>query len=218
MDKPYYGKLYSLDIDNLENIVTKYIYNDVMDRIGTTLKNIEFQVIFPNEISENFDITILNKSDSRIDISKLDSDGKVVCKIDSINENDTETLVKYKLSLKDNPASIINKQIGINTVLMTYGDKTSGSNLVDSPKIKVTQSSENTNNTNNSNNANDNTQKSNDSNISNGDNKNNYTNDPTIAKENFPKAGKIVLTFVLVSLIGCAGVGITKMIKLRDVK
>ena len=215
MDKPYYGKIYSLDIDNLENIVTKYIYNDVMDRIGTTLKNIEFQVIFSNEISENFDITILNKSDSRIDISKLDSDGKVVCKIDSINENDTETLVKYKLSLKDNPASIINKQIGINIVLMAYGDKTSSSNLVDSPKIKVTQSSGNTNNTNN---ANNDTQKPSDSNISNGDNKNNYTSDPTIAKENFPKAGKIVLTFVLVSLIGCAGVGITKMINLRDVK
>ena len=215
MDKPYYGKIYSLDIDNLENIVTKYIYNDVMDRIGTTLKNIEFQVIFSNEISENFDITILNKSDSRIDISKLDSDGKVVCKIGSINENDTETLVKYKLSLKDNPASIINKQIGINIVLMAYGDKTSSSNLVDSPKIKVTQSSGNTNNTNN---ANNDTQKPSDSNISNGDNKNNYTSDPTIAKENFPKAGKIVLTFVLVSLIGCAGVGITKMINLRDVK
>ena len=213
--KPYYGKIYSLDIDNLENIVTKYIYNDVMDRIGTTLKNIEFQVIFPNEISENFDITILNKSDSRIDISKLDSDGKVVCKIGSINENDTETLVKYKLSLKDNPASIINKQIGINIVLMAYGDKTSSSNLFDSPKIKVTQSSGNTNNTNN---ANNDTQKPSDSNISNGDNKNNYTSDPTIAKENFPKAGKIVLTFVLVSLIGCAGVGITKMINLRDVK
>lgn len=216
MDKPYYGKIYSLDIDNLENIVTKYIYNDVMDRIGTTLKNIEFQVIFPNEISENFDITILNKSDSRIDISKLDSDGKVVCKIGSINENDTETLVKYKLSLKDNPASIINKQIGINIVLMAYGDKTSSSNLVDSPKIKVTQSSGNTNN--NTNNANNDTQKPSDSNISNGDNKNNYTSDPTIAKENFPKAGKIVLAFVLVSLIGCAGVGITKMINLRDVK
>ena len=66
--------------------------------------------------------------------------------------------------------------------------------------------------------ANNDTQKPSDSNISNGDNKNNYTSDPTIAKENFPKAGKIVLTFVLVSLIGCAGVGITKMINLRDVK
>ena len=99
---------------------------------------------------------------------------------------------------------------------MAYGDKTSSSNLVDSPKIKVTQSSGNTNN--NTNNANNDTQKPSDSNISNGDNKNNYTSDPTIAKENFPKARKIVLTFVLGSLIGCAGVGITKMINLRDVK
>ena len=95
---------------------------------------------------------------------------------------------------------------------LAYGDKTSSSNLFDSPKIKVTQSSGNTNNANND------TQKPSDSNISNGDNKNNYTSDPTIAKENFPKAGKIVLTFVLVSLIGCAVVGITKMINLRDVK
>ena len=47
---------------------------------------------------------------------------------------------------------------------------------------------------------------------------NNLANDATIANEKFPKAGKVVLAFALISLIGCAGIGIAKMINLRDVK
>lgn len=206
IENPTYGKMYSLNSDGLEKIVTQYIYEDVIEEIGTTLENIEIQVAFTKDIIDNFVITSLVSDDKTIDSSKLESDGKFIWNIAKLNEGENVTL-KYKLKLKDsNASSMLDKNISLNNILISLGDKSKDVSMTESPVIKVTQSANNSgNNQNNS------------GNNSTGNNENS-NNDPTIAKENFPKAGKIVLAFALVSLIGCAGVGITKMIKLRDVK
>ena len=206
IENPTYGKMYSLNSDGLEKIVTQYIYEDVIEEIGTTLENIEIQVAFTKDIIDNFVITSLVSDDKTIDSSKLESDGKFIWNIDKLNEGETVTL-KYKLKLKDsNVSSMLDKNISLNNILISLGDKSKDVSMTESPVIKVTQPTNNSgNNQNNS------------GNNSTGNN-GNSNNDPTIAKENFPKAGKIVLAFALVSLIGCAGVGITKMINLRDVK
>ena len=209
IENPTYGKMYSLNSDGLEKIVTQYIYEDVIEEIGTTLENIEIQVAFTKDIIDNFVITSLVSDDKTIDSSKLESDGKFIWNIAKLNEGETVTL-KYKLKLKDsNASSILDKNISLNNILISLGDKSKDVSMTESPVIKVTQPANNSgNNGNNQNNSGNNST----------GNNGNSNNDPTIAKENFPKAGKIVLAFALVSLIGCAGVGITKMINLRDVK
>ena len=210
IENPTYGKMYSLNSDGLGKIVTQYIYEDVIEEIGTTLENIEIQVAFTKDIIDNFGITSLVSDDKTIDSSKLESDGKFIWNIAKLNEGETVAL-KYKLKLKDSnvTSSILDKNISLNNILISLGDKSKDVSMTESPVIKVTQPTNNSgNNGNNQNNSGNN---------STGNNENS-NNDPTIAKENFPKAGKIVLAFALVSLIGCAGVGITKMINLRDVK
>ena len=210
IENPTYGKMYSLNSDGLGKIVTQYIYEDVIEEIGTTLENIEIQVAFTKDIVDNFVITSLVSDDKTIDSSKLESDGKFIWNIAKLNEGETVAL-KYKLKLKDSnvTSSILDKNISLNNILISLGDKSKDVSMTESPVIKVTQPTNNSgNNDNNQNNSGNN---------STGNNENS-NNDPTIAKENFPKAGKIVLAFALVSLIGCAGVGITKMINLRDVK
>ena len=210
IENPTYGKMYSLNSDGLGKIVTQYIYEDVIEEIGTTLENIEIQVAFTKDIIDNFGITSLVSDDKTIDSSKLESDGKFIWNIAKLNEGETVAL-KYKLKLKDSnvTSSILDKNISLNNILISLGDKSKDVSMTESPVIKVTQPTNNSgNNDNNQNNSGNN---------STGNNENS-NNDPTIAKENFPKAGKIVLAFALVSLIGCAGVGITKMINLRDVK
>ena len=209
IENPTYGKMYSLNSDELQKIVTQYIYEDVIEEIGTTLENIEVQVVFTKDIVDNFGITSLVSDDKTIDSSKLESDGKFIWNIAKLNEGETVTL-KYKLKLKDsNASSILDKNISLNNILISLGDKSKDINMTESPVIKVTQPTNNSgNNGNNQNNSGNNST----------DNNENSNNDSTIAKENFPKAGKIVLAFSFVSLIGCAGVGITKMINLRDVK
>ena len=210
IENPTYGKMYSLNSDGLEKIVTQYIYEDVIEEIGTTLENIEIQVAFTKDIIDNFVITSLVSDDKTIDSSKLESDGKFIRNIAKLNEGETVTL-KYKLKLKDSnvTSSILDKNISLNNILISLGDKSKDVSMTESPVIKVTQPANNSgNNGNNQNNSGNNST----------GNNGNSNNDPTIAKENFPKAGKIVLAFALVSLIGCAGVGITKMINLRDVK
>ena len=210
IENPTYGKMYSLNSDGLGKIVTQYIYEDVIEEIGTTLENIEIQVAFTKDIIDNFGITSLVSDNKTIDSSKLESDGKFIWNIAKLNEGETVAL-KYKLKLKDSnvTSSILDKNISLNNILISLGDKSKDVSMTESPVIKVTQPTNNSgNNDNNQNNSGNN---------STGNNENS-NNDPTIAKENFPKAGKIVLAFALVSLIGCAGVGITKMINLRDVK
>ena len=164
---------------------------------------------FTKDIVDNFGITSLVSDDKTIDSSKLESDGKFIWNIAKLNEDET-VILKYKLKLKDsNASSILDKNISLNNILISLGDKSKDINMTESPVIKVTQPTNNSgNNGNNQNNSGNNST----------DNNENSNNDSTIAKENFPKAGKIVLAFSFVSLIGCAGVGITKMINLRDVK
>lgn len=201
MEEPTYGKMYSLNTDSLENIVTKYIYDDVVEEMKNTIENLEMQVMFTKDVYENFNITSLNDNDKTIDISKFDSEGKIIWKIEKLNE-DQSVSFKYKLKMKGSsiPESILNKNINMNSILISSGDK--DVNLTEAPTFMISQEQiSNGNNSNNNSNAN-----------------NNLKNDPTIAKENFPKAGKVVLAVALISLIGCASIGLVKMINLKDVK
>ena len=201
MEEPTYGKMYSLSADSLENIVTKYIYDDVVEEMKNVIENIEIQVMFTKDVYENFNITSLNGNDKTIDISKFDSEGKVIWKIEKLNENQSVSF-KYKLKLKGASISesILNKNINMNSILISSEDK--DIKITETPTFMISQEQLSSgNNSNNNSNAN-----------------NNLKNDPTIAKENFPKAGKVVLAFALIFLIGCASIGIVKMINLKDVK
>lgn len=211
MENPTYGKMYSLSSDSLENIVTKYIYEDVVEEMKTTLENVEIQVVFSKEVFDNFNITSLNTNDKTIDISKLKTEGKIIWKIEKLNEDETDSF-KYKLELKKDSIleSLLNKNINMNTISISLGDKSKDINLTQTPTFMISREQ-----TNNGNSANSNS--NNNSNFNSNSN-NNLANDPTIANEKFPKAGKVVLAFALISLIGCAGIGIAKMINLRDVK
>ena len=139
IDNPTYGKMYSLNNDNLEQIVTDYIYNDVMGEIGTAISQVSIEFTFSQDILDNFDITIGNSSD--INIDNLTTDGIMVWNVGSLEANESATL-NYSLQIKDmNNSSLLDKTIPIaEQVVLTYNDSSAQKHTVtstDSPSVRL---------------------------------------------------------------------------------
>lgn len=221
LETPTYGKMYSLSSDSLEKIVTQYIYEDVISKLETTIKNTKIQITFTKEVYDNFNITSLSENSKNIDTSKISSEGKVVWKIDELKENEKVSF-KYKLKLKDSNISenILDNIIKVSAISISLEGKSDDIEIKESPTITISlkQSSDGNGDSNSDNNDNDANNGSSSNASKNSSTNSNLKNDPTIAKENFPKAGKIIVAFALISLIGCASIGVVKMINLKDVK
>jgi len=97
LENPTYGKMYSLNNDNLEKVVTEYIYQDIMDEIRADIKSAVIKEYFSDEILENFDITF---DDEGIDTIDLLNNKYVVWNIGDLAGNETASL-KYTLKIKD---------------------------------------------------------------------------------------------------------------------
>lgn len=215
MENPTYGKMYSLSTDSLEDIVTKYIYEDVIEQIGKSLENINIQLIFSEKIRNNFNIMMLDYYDESIDLSKLESEGKVTWNIDKINEGDAVTL-KYRLGFKNlnSSSDIVNEEINLNNILISTGDNEKDTNLTDSPIIKILEENDEKEDNDKNNNYDDNN--SNEVDIKN--NNSNLINDQTVSNEKLPKAGKVAISIIMFALFGCTCFGLKKIVDLKDVK
>ena len=144
IENPTYGKMYSLDNDNLEKIVTEYIYNDVMDVIARDMNKIKIVDYFPDEIIENFDFSYVGNASKGNVSDKIDINTKTIeWDIDNLKGDEVATL-KYKLKIKDmQNQKLLNKTIATNEkVILTYNDvdeKGYTITLESSPKIQLSE-------------------------------------------------------------------------------
>lgn len=187
IDNPTYGKMYSLNNDNLEQIVTDYIYNDVMGEIGTAISDVSIEFTFSQDILDNFDITIGNSSDMNID--NLATDGIMVWNVGSLEANESATL-NYSLQMKDmNNSSLLDKTIPIaEQVVLTYNDSSAQKHTVtstDSPSVRLVR---------------DEVIEIPDPGNNNVNNNNNTPIDNTVAPGTIPQTGINPIIFVIIAL------------------
>lgn len=187
IDNPTYGKMYSLNNDNLEQIVTDYIYNDVMGEIGTAISQVSIEFTFSQDILDNFDITIGNSSD--INIDNLTTDGIMVWNVGSLEANESATL-NYSLQMKDmNNSSLLDKTIPIaEQVVLTYNDSSTQKHTVtstDSPSVRLVR---------------DEVIEIPDPGNNNVNNNNNTPIDNTVAPGTIPQTGINPIIFVIIAL------------------
>ena len=143
LEKPTYGKMYSLNNDNLEEIVTEYIYSDVMEKIQPSMTNVTIDDYFPKEIIDNFDIEIKNSDTMQIDTTKLLTDNYITYNVGNIEGNSSSSL-EYTLKIKDmKNEDLLNKTIATNEkVELKYTDYLGNEKnvtLSSSPKIQLTE-------------------------------------------------------------------------------
>lgn len=143
MDKPIYGKMYTLTNDSLEKVVTEYIYEDIIKDIGTDIKSAKIKEYFSKEVLENFDITFLNEE---IDTTKIKENGYIEWNIGTVAGNNSATL-KYTLKIKDmNNKNLLDKVISTSEKTELSYINNLGSEVTttstDSPKIKLKEQQE----------------------------------------------------------------------------
>ena len=161
IENPTYGKMYSLENENIEKVVTEYIYNDIMENTGKDMKNVEVKNYFSKEILNNFELKFENSKD--IDITTLKENGYITWNIGELKNNESKKL-EYKLKIKDmSNYELLNKAINIIEKIeckyTNYEQKELNETLTDSPTIKLVElkESNNNDNTNENNNKEDNT-------------------------------------------------------------
>lgn len=140
LEQPTYGKMYSLNNESLEKIVTEYIYEDILETTGAILKSASMKIYFSAEIRDNFTFTTLNEN---VDNTKLSDEGYIVWNVGDIQTGEKSTLT-YTLKIKDmKNTDLLEKTIDINEKIETnyinYLDESTVVVSTDSPKIKLSE-------------------------------------------------------------------------------
>lgn len=140
LENPTYGKMYSLNNDTLEQVVTEYIYQDIIEDIRIDIKSAVINEYFSEDIIKNFDITFANEN---VDITNLKDNGYVIWNIGNVQGNKTVSL-QYTLQIKDmKNEELLNKVISTSdkTELkyVNYLDTETTAVSTSSPKIKLSE-------------------------------------------------------------------------------
>lgn len=116
-DEPVPDKLYNITDNEVEETISKDIYDKVIDDFKETIKDITIESEIPNEIIENFDIELEDESNGYIE------DNKILWNIPELQSLENESL-KYTLTLKEDfNENIIDKVIDISeNVQIEYKD------------------------------------------------------------------------------------------------
>ena len=143
LENPTYGKMYSLNNDTLEDIVTNYIYQDIMEEVRPSIKNAKIKDYFSKEILDNFEITIINNDTSNVDITNLENSGYLEWNIGELNGNTSEIL-EYKIKMKNMAnTQLLNQIINISErtefTYTNYLDEEASKTLISSPQIQLVQ-------------------------------------------------------------------------------
>ena len=177
-ENPIYGKMYNFDENNIDNVITENIYKDVTEIIQSDISNIKIIDYFPQEIIDNFDFSY-EDNPSIGNVSKnIDEESRTITwDIDVLKGEETAT-VRYKLKIKDmKNEKLLNKTIETNEkVVLTYKDIDSKDYTVEitsSPKIQLSEVTEQDMNTN----------------LDNTNNNQKNGIDTTVAKKKIPQTG-----------------------------
>lgn len=215
MENPVYGKMYSLAEEDLETIVTKNIYEDLLEIIQADMKKVNIVDYFPTEIVENFSFSYVGKPNTGKISESIDTKTKKIeWNIENLKGNE-EASLKYKLKIKDmKNEDLLNKVISTNDkVEISYENldaKICEAKLLTSPSIKLTEIKEET----------PKKEDNNDNNENKDNNKNNEedkSQDTTIAAGNLPYTGLEIGIGLFIGLFLIMGIfTYTKYKKLKD--
>lgn len=142
MENPTYGKMYSLNEDSLQQIVTEKIYEDVMEKVRNPIESVKLMDYFPKDIIENFGFEWVEKPNIGTVSEDIDEqNNSILWNIGTLAGNTTATL-KYKLKLKSmSNLDLIDKTIATNEKIeLKYKDSEQKDCVVvlgSSPKIKL---------------------------------------------------------------------------------
>lgn len=140
-ENPANGTFYKIEDEKIEETITNKIYRDLLP-IEKTLSNIIIVDYIPQEIADNFNISLTEES-SKLSAT-ISEDNKVITwNIEKLNPGESQTL-KFDLELKEEfDETIIDKVLNTNEkVDVTYEDF-DGTNKMNSsdvtPKIKLVE-------------------------------------------------------------------------------
>lgn len=172
-ENPTSDELYNIEDSDIEQTITKKIYNNIIDSSKKKLTNMIIKDYFPSEIIKNFDIEVGNASYGN---AKL-IDNYIEWDLEKLITQDIQKL-EYKLVLKkDYDTNILNKVITTNeNVTINYLNEENQKKefaVKDSPQVKINSASQNEQN----------------------------KKDNTIATTNIPNAGKKIILLVVIILM-----------------
>lgn len=201
LEKPTYGKMYSLNNESLEKIVTENIYQDIMEKVRTPITTIKIIDYFPEEIVKNFDFSYVAKPNIGTVSEKIDEKNTITWDIEKLEADEVATL-QYKLKIKDmsKNSPIYNKEIATNEkIVLNYKDSNEKDyevTLASSPKIKLENAKK-------------------EATLS---QQNNTAKDTSVANKILPKAGKNIIIISISLSIILVIIGVKKYNKYRDIK
>lgn len=201
LDNPTYGKMYSLDNNSLETIVTEYIYQDVMEEVGTSLTSVMIKPYFSQRILDNFDISF--EENANIDISTLE-EGYITWNVGNL-ENGKSSEIHYTLTMKNiEKSELLNQEIPITEKVevsyVNYEETQKNTTVTTSPSIQLIEKAE-----------------IEEPNVN--QNTNTPATDDTVAPGTIPQAGATMTIWLGVNLVlFTAIIGYIKLRKMKDIQ
>lgn len=193
LENPTYGKMYSLENDTIEKIITENIYSDIVDKTSGVMENVNVAITISDLVASNFNVSVEKSSSTNVDNLLITDNKNISCQIEKL-EREEAAKIRYKLSIKDmTNSNIIDKVLDIHK---SFNIKYVGEdelNITVSPQIKLSELSASYNPTA-------------------------EEKDPTISEEKYPYTGKIVIGVIFLVVIGMIVFTVKKNIDLRDVK
>lgn len=135
IENPNYGKMYSFNDDNIDNIITENIYKDIEEIIQHDITNVKVTEELSDDIVKNF---TFDRKNSSIDVDATKKE-TVIWNIETITGNE-EIIIRYKMKISNiENNEILNKTIAISDkTILTYTDNTSKEykiEITDNPKF-----------------------------------------------------------------------------------
>lgn len=198
LEKPVYGKMYTLKNETIDKIILENISSDVEGIIASDISNVVVKDYFPKDIINYFEFSYVDNPNIGNVTKKIDTNTNVIeWNIGTLQGNKI-AILKYKLKLKDmGNKELLDKIIPTNEKIeVTYKDyelKEHKLDLTDSPKVKLCLIEKNENNKNDAINKDDK------------ENNPNNTTDTTIASGKIPQTGTkieaiIIITFIILAI------------------
>ena len=141
---PTTGIFYNIKDANLESVVTKDIYADVMEKVQNAINTTKVVDYFPQDIAENFEFSYVENPNIGTASEGIDEETKTITWDIGTLKGDEVATLKYKLKIKDmKNTKLLNKTITTNEkVVLTYKDIQSKDykvELTSSPKVQLSE-------------------------------------------------------------------------------
>lgn len=141
VEAPTYGDLHLISDNQIEQVVTNNIYNDLLVKVDNTIKNIKVVDTFPQEIVDNFNFSHVASPNIGEVTAQIDkTNNTITWDVEVLKPGEVATL-SYKLTLKDDYSKdIVDVVLPTNedvSVDYTIGDKDNTLHTPDSPEVIV---------------------------------------------------------------------------------